>query len=149
MNIRERTIIDRPAVKVWPYIVNPEYFQKWNDKIVSMEARERFQLGQPFATHYKWRQKELQCLSVAVRIEEGHLLELRHSSLVGAAGSSDIEVVEQIVLEEKNGRTVVTKNVMIKHHDIPWVLVPLIWFITRFGKPVEEDRLKIMCESRP
>lgn len=147
MNIREKTIIDRPAVSVWPYIIKPEHFQKWNDKIAYMEARERFQLGLNFVTHYRWRQKELQCLSVAVKIEEGRLLELRHSKFVGAKVRHDMEVIESITLEERDHSSVVTKNVSIKNHGIPWVFIPLIWLISRFGRRVEEDSLKKMCEN--
>jgi len=91
----------------------------------------------------------LQCLSVAVRIEEGHLLELRHSDFVGTGARADMEVIERIVMEEENHHSVVTKNMIIKKHDIPWVLAPLIWFVSHFGKPVGEDKLKLMCESSP
>jgi len=147
MNIQQRTLIDRPAATVWPYIVNPGYFQKWNEKIVSMEARDVFRVGQSFVTHYKWGRKQLQCLSVATKMEEGRLLELRHSSFVGTGVNADMEVTERITIEERDHRSVVTKNVIIRNHRVPWVLIPLIWFITRFGKPVKEDSLKTMCES--
>jgi hypothetical protein len=148
MNIRERTIIDRPAREVWPYIINPDYFQKWNEKIASMDAREPFRLGQPFITRYLWKNKKLQCLSVAVEIEEGRLLELRHSNFVGPGVNPEMEVIERIELGRKDPRCMVTKNVSIKNHGIPSVFIPLFWFVSRFGKPVKEDRLKSMCESK-
>lgn len=147
MNLRERISIDRPPAHVWPYIINPDFYRKWNDKILHMEASGRFLLGQHFVTHYRWRQKELQCLSVAVKIEEGHLLELRHSKFAGAKVRPDMEVIERIVLEGHDRRSIVTKNTYVKKHGIPWVFIPLIWFISHFGKPVEENSLKLMCES--
>ena len=147
MHIRERTVIDRPAAKVWPFVVNPERFQEWNEKVSSMEAKGRFQLGQHFVTHYTWKKKQLQCQSVALRIEEGRLLELRHVSPIGAGVNREMEVTERVTLEDKGSRSVVTKDVYIKNHDIPWIFVPHIWLISRFGKPVGEDRLKSMCEG--
>jgi uncharacterized protein YndB with AHSA1/START domain len=55
MGIRERTTIARPAAEVWPYVIRPERFQKWNSKISSMETGGEFRLGQPFTTHYLWK----------------------------------------------------------------------------------------------
>jgi hypothetical protein len=148
MNIRERTIINRPARKVWPYIINPDYFQKWNEKISSMDARETFRLGQPFVTHYIWKNKRMQCLSVAVKIEDGRLLELRHSNFAGPGVNPGMEVRERVELERQDPRCIVHKNVSVKNHGIPWVFIPLFWFVSRFGRPVKEDRLKSMCESK-
>jgi hypothetical protein len=148
MNIRERTLINRPAGEVWPCIINPEYFQKWNEKIAWMDARDTFRLGQPFVTHYLWKKKKLQCLSVALKIEEKRLLELRHSNFVGPGVNPEMEVIERITLEEQGSGCMVTKNVSIRNHGISWVFIPLFWMVPRFGKPVKEDRLKAMCESK-
>lgn len=41
MHLIERTEVDHPAAKAWPMIVSPEFFQLWNDKVISMEAKER------------------------------------------------------------------------------------------------------------
>jgi hypothetical protein len=58
-----------------------------------------------------------------------------------------MEALERITLKERNGKTIVTKDVFIKNHGMPLILLPLIWFITRFGHPAEPDRLKVMCEK--
>ncbi len=147
MHIRERTVINRPAAEVWPYIITPEVFQTWNEKVSSMEAGGRFQLGQRFVTHYMWKKKQIQCQSVAVRIEEGRLLELQHTSPMGSGLNRDLEVIERFTLEERGAVSIVTKDVDFRHHDLPWFLVPLVWFVTRFGKPTGKDRLKEMCEG--
>jgi uncharacterized protein YndB with AHSA1/START domain len=147
MHIRERTVINRPALAVWPYIVTPERFQAWNEKVSSMEARGRFQAGQRFVTRYTWKDKQIQCQSVAVRLEEGRVLELRHASPIGRGLNRDLEVVERVTLEDRGACSVVTKDVYIKNHDLPWFLVPVAWFLTRIGKPVGKDRLKAMCEG--
>jgi uncharacterized protein YndB with AHSA1/START domain len=148
MNLRERTAIDRPAALVWHYIVTPELFQQWNDKIVAIEARGAFQLGQRFSTQYEMSRKPLQCWSQVTRLEEGHLLELRHGNCSGQGIRRDIEVVERVTLEEKDGHTIVTKDVTIRNSGVIWFVVPLIWFINRFGKPVGKDRLRELCEGK-
>ena len=147
MNIRERTVIERPAAEVWPFIITPEHFIRWNDKVLSMEAEGSFRLNQPFVTHYRWGRRELQCQTLATAIEEGRMLELRHTNCIGSGIRRDMEVVERVTLQERSGRTTVTKDVIIKNHDVPWPIIPLIWCITRFGRPAGKDRLKEMCEQ--
>ena len=147
MRIRERTEIRRPAVEVWPYVIQPENFQKWNTKIASMDASGAFRLGQPFTTHYLWKGKPLQCVSRATDIVDGRVLELRHSAPAGRGIRSDLDVTERVTLEESRGRTTVTKVVTIRNHGIPWFLMPLIWFVTRLGKPVGPDPLKSLLEG--
>lgn len=147
MRIRERTEIDRPAAHVWRFVITPELFLQWNDKVVEMEARGAFQPGQRFHTRYQMSGKQLQCWSAVTAIEEGRLLELQHGNCSGKGVHGDIKVIERITLEEKHGRTTVTKDVHMMNHGIPWFVVPLIWFITRFGKPVGKNRLKELCES--
>jgi hypothetical protein len=111
-----------------------------------MEAKGRFQRGQRFVTQYQWNRRQVQCWSVATAIEEGRLLELHHSNFLGRGVKAGMEVRERITLEEKDDRTVVTKHVRITNHGIPWIFVPLIWFVSRFGHAVKEDELKVLCE---
>ena len=146
MRILERTEIERPAKKVWSYVIKPEYFQKWNKNIVSMEARGEFRLGQPFTTHYKLGKKQTQCISVVTSLIEGKALELRHSNCVGTNVHPGMEAVERIILREHHGKTIVIKEVSIKNHGIPLIFVPIIWFVNRFGHSAEPDSLKLMCE---
>jgi uncharacterized protein YndB with AHSA1/START domain len=146
VTIRERTEIRRSAATVWPYVITPEHFQKWNGKIAAMEARGTFQRGQRFVTQYQWNRRQVQCWSMATTIEEGHLLELLHSNFQGRGVKAGMEVRERITLEEKGDRTLVTKHVKITNHGIPWIFVPLIWFVSRFGQPPKEDELKVLCE---
>uniref|UniRef100_C6DYB0 DUF3592 domain-containing protein n=1 Tax=Geobacter sp. (strain M21) TaxID=443144 RepID=C6DYB0_GEOSM len=58
-----------------------------------------------------------------------------------------MEVVERFDLQDKGDHTVVIKTITVKNHHIPLLFLPLIWFVTRFGKPVMPDRLKHLCES--
>jgi hypothetical protein len=147
MVLKERTEIDRPASHVWRYIVTTELFQQWNDKVIELDARGAFQLDQRFSTRYEMSRRQVQCWSRVTALEEGRLLELRHGNCSGQGIHRDIEVTERITLKEKGGRTIVTKDVIIKNSGTPWVFVPLIWFINRLGKPVQPDKLKSMCEG--
>ena len=147
MRLCQRTHIDRPAADVWPYVIRPEHFQKWNTKIRSMDATGTFQLGQPFTTHYEWKGKAVQCVSRATDIQDGRVLELRHSGLAGPGIRPDMHVTERVTLKEFAGRTTVTKVVTITNHGIPWFVMPLLWFVSQFGKPVGPDPLKSLCEA--
>ena len=147
MKIRERSDIARPALHVWPYIVTAEHFRVWNDKVIDLETQGEFRLGQTFHTGYRMSQHEIRCWSKVTALEPERLLELHHGNCTGQGLKRDIEVVERVTLEEKDGRTIVTKEVVIRNSGVPWFFVPLIWFVTRFGKPVGKDKLKALCEG--
>lgn len=149
MRISQRTIIDRPAERVWPYVIRPEAFKRWNAKISSMDATGEFRLGQPFTTYYQWRGKVIQCASVATAIEPARVLELRHTVPIGVGLRPDMEIRERVTLRERGRRTIVSKVVSITNHGIPWFFLPLIWFVTRFGAPTEPSPLKTLCEGDP
>lgn len=147
MKIREVTVIQRTPAEVWPWIAIPERFLQWNTNIVSMEAREKFILQQPFNSHYQLRGKPLQCLSTVTAIEENHVLELKHTNCIGPDVDSNIEVSERITLEEKGNHTEVVRTITVRNHHVPLIALPLIWFVSRFGKPTEPSRLKCLCEG--
>ena len=149
MRIRQRTLIDRPAAQVWRHVIRPESFRRWNDKISSLDAVGEFRVGQPFTTHYVWNGRRMQCASIATDIEEGRLLALRHSALVGPGIPPDLEIRQRITLEPRGGRTVVTKLVAIDNDGMPWYLRALVWVVSRFGAPTGPDPLKVLCEAEP
>lgn len=147
MRIREQTIIDRPVAVVWPFVATAESFCAWNDKITHMEATGPFRLGQRFATHYALHGPPTQFMTEVVALEEGRLLELRHASPFGQGVRVEMETIERVTLEDAGGRTVVTRDIDVRNHGLPWWARPLVWFVTRFGRPTGEDRLKKMCEG--
>jgi hypothetical protein len=146
MLLRDRSEIDRPAAVVWPFIVTAEHFRAWNDKIIDIEAQGELRIGQSFHTGYRMGKNEIRCWSKVSALEPRVLLELHHGNCAGQGLKRDIEVVERIRLEEKDGRTIVTKDVIVTNSGAPWFFVPLIWFITHFGKPSGKDKLKELCE---
>ena len=146
MKIRERHVVGRPAAMVWPYVIRPEHFAKWNTKIASIEATGEFRLGQPFTTHYRWNNKSIQCVTVPTELQPGRLLELRHSNLTGPDVRHDMEIYERITLREAGGHSFVTKVVTLRNHGIPWFFVPIVWFVANFGARVGPDPLKLLCE---
>jgi uncharacterized protein YndB with AHSA1/START domain len=146
MRIRERYAVDRPPTTVWPYIIRPELFARWNTKVSAMDATGEFRVGQPFTTHYRWNNKAIQCVTVATEIQPGRLLELRHSTLTGTGIRPDMEILERITLRGAGRGSTVTKVVTIRNHGMPWLFVPLVWFIANFGARVGPDPLKVLCE---
>lgn len=140
-------MIDRPVAPVWRHVIRPESFRRWNEKISGIDAVGEFRVGQPFTTHYEWRGKALQCASIATEIQEGRLLELRHTAPVGPGVPPNLEIRQRITLHPRGARTVVTKLVTIENDGMPWFLRALVWFVTRFGAPAGPDPLKVLCES--
>ncbi|MFP5211809.1 MAG: SRPBCC domain-containing protein, partial [Acidobacteriota bacterium] len=147
LRIVERSTINRPSESVWPYVILSEYFRRWNKKIVSMDAPDEFKVGQSFTTRYRMGSKEIQCLTTVAVVEENRLLEMRHANCMGESIGPDLEVVETITLQEKRGRTHVRKVVTVRNHSLPWLLIPIIWFVSRFGSPTEPNALKALCEG--
>lgn len=147
MKLHDRSEIGRPAAAVWPFIVTAERFRQWNDKIIDIEARGEFRLGQAFHTQYRMSGREMRCWSKVTALEPGRLLELRHGNCSGKGTPHALEVTERVTLEEQDGRTVVRKEITVRNHGVPWIIRPLIWFVTRFGKPVGKDKLKELCEG--
>jgi len=147
MRISQRTTIDRPVAQVWPHVIRPESFKQWNTKVGAMDATGEFRPGQPFTTHYQWKGKSLQFVSVATEVEPGRVLELRHTAPVGAGLRRDMEIRERVTLAPRGTRTVVTKVVTLTNHGMPWFWLPLVWFVTRFGARTDPDPLKVLCEG--
>lgn len=149
MTITERSRISRPASIVWRYLVTPELFLKWNPKVTYMDAAGAFHAGQRFSTRYIMSNREIQCISTVTTIVEHQALELQHRNCVGRNTHQDLEVTERFTLEENNGETTVTKEIIMRNHDIPWYFLPLVYLVTRFGKPTGPDPLKQLCEREP
>lgn len=148
VKLRERTEIARLPADVWPFIVTAELFRQWNEKIVDIEATGQFRQGQSFITRYRMSGREMQCLSKVIALEPGLLLELRHGNCSGKGMRRELDVVERITLSEKRGRTIVKKEVDLRNSGLPWFMIPVLWFINRFGKPVGRNKLKDLCEGR-
>lgn len=151
LKLVDKSLINAPPEKIWPYLITPEKFQKWNEKLVSLEARGTFILNQPFVTHYKLSKRETQCLSTTVRIETMRLIEFKHVSTFNSAGHNELEATERVTLYPKGNQTQVIKEVWIRNTGVPWylapIILPLIWFVNRFGKRKGEDLLKKLCEN--
>ena len=148
MKLYDRSEIDRPATHVWRYVVTPELFLRWNDKIVALEAAGPFRLGQTFHTQYRMSGREMRCWSKVTVLEPGLILELHHGNCSGQGARRGIEAIERVTLEEKDGRTIVRKEIDVRNARIPLLLRPLIWFVSRFGRPKGPDKLKELCECR-
>ncbi len=147
MRLLQKTKIEQPAYRVWKYVIKPEYFKKWNKKIDSMEAKDEFRLNQFFQTSYKWNNRQISCRSIAVSIVEKSLLELRHTDFLGINIKHEMIIVERVILNERKGKTTVTKDVSIRNHSIPLLIVPIFWLVNRFSSSKELDALDLLCKG--
>jgi hypothetical protein len=127
-------------------VIKPEKFMLWNKKIKGMSVTGQFTVNQFFATVYNWHGRQSQCKSIATRIIDGEMLELRHSDFLGKNMPHELVVLERITLQENKEVTVVTKDVFMKNHGLPFFLVPVFWFVNRFGWSPEPDHLQLLCE---
>lgn len=147
MKLSERIVVQRPVEEVWPFVVSSDQYPLWNSKIVSMEIEGDFQAGQRFLTHYQWKRKALQSETMVTRLIAYELLELHHTPHPANGMPRGMEVLERVRLKARGKRTVVYKEVVFRNHRIPWILRPLLWLVSTFGKPQEPNRLKTLCES--
>jgi hypothetical protein len=149
MKMTERSDINRSAAEVWPFVVTPEHFQKWNDKIVSMETQGRFAQGQAFATYYQMGKNGIKCTTNVTQVIEEQELVLHHTNCIGEKmlPGNNLDIVERVTLKNKGAKTVVIKEVTITNHHMNIFLAALVWFITHFGKRAGPDKLKQLCED--
>lgn len=85
-------------------------------------------------------------MSVVTSIVPGRVIEICHSNFVGPKVNPAMEAVEQIELKERRDKTLVVRRIAVKNHGVPFVFIPLLWFVSRFGHPTEPDPLKLLCE---
>jgi uncharacterized protein YndB with AHSA1/START domain len=147
MHLIERSTMNCPIRNVWHAITTPELILKWNDKILSINARGRLVLNRSFDMQCKLTSDTVTCTTVPTRLEEPYVLELTHGNVVGEKTPRDLKVIERFMLSEKNNVTHLRKDIWIRNHGIPFFVVPLIWLINRTGRPTGPDRLKELCEA--
>ncbi|EEF63452.1 SRPBCC family protein [Pedosphaera parvula] len=147
LRLRERSVIKRPIDVVWRYVTDPRRFVEWNKKLMPTGLPEAFRQGETFQSQYQWHGRSI---SGHTRVEQllPSVLKLHHSRFSGNGIRPDMEVIEEIQLTQKGVNTIVTKTVTIMNHGIPLFFVLIGWLIGNFGKRVEADYLKELCEKQ-
>lgn len=144
MIFTEEIVIDAPPDKVWEYVGSlacwslfhakaGEYRQvSSQDDGVGAVYEMEFRLGS--------KAKPTRCEIEEYRI--GTLISVRSEMIdVEKPGKPTYSAVMTFVLEDRGGETKVTETLDADFSDVPFWLKPLIWLISRIGKPVGETTL--------
>jgi hypothetical protein len=147
LRLRERSVINRPVDVVWRYVTDPHRFVKWNKKLLPTGLPEAFRQSETFESQYQWRGKSISSNTRVEQLLPSTVLTLHHDRFRGEGIRPDMEVIEEVRLTRKGINTIVTKTVIIKNHGIPLFFVLIGWLVGRFGRCVEADYLKELCEK--
>jgi uncharacterized protein YndB with AHSA1/START domain len=153
MKLKDEVVIDATSDKVWEYVGSPEMWPLFHVK--AGECRQiRHQsdvIGSLYDIEFRLGSKTsiTRCEIVDRRI--GRLISIR-STLPEPDGQSGRSLSAGITyeLEDQGWTTRVKEQIEFTSINIPPILRPLIWLISRFGRPTGETtlmRLKRMVEE--
>jgi hypothetical protein len=144
MTLNDEILIEATSDKVWEYVGSPEMWPLFHAKageckqvssqadVVGAQYDIEFRLGSKTAV--------TRCEIIDRRI--GGLIIVK-STLPDAnrQAGRPMSACMTYELEDLGRTTKVTEDIDISGASIPFILKPLIWFITRFGKPSGETTL--------
>ncbi len=151
MKLNDEILIEATSDKVWQYVGSPEMWPLFHAKageckqvssqadVVGAQYDIEFRLGSKIAV--------TRCEIIDRRI--GRLIIVK-STLPDRQTGRPMSACMTYELEDLGRTTKVTEDIDISGAAIPLLLKPLIWFITRFGKPSGETtlmRLKRVVEE--
>jgi uncharacterized protein YndB with AHSA1/START domain len=152
MILRDQIIIEKPAMEVWPYIENPERMMSWNPKIKKVTLASwdgRPGVGFRYGVLYEMSGKVGEMEAEVTTYEPPFRLVIRQT---GGRLSEKAYVEEIYELSEESGRTLLRQKVIMHHSGVNIFFRLLIFFITRFGRPVGKTyltTLKELVENKP
>jgi uncharacterized protein YndB with AHSA1/START domain len=149
MQVRESVHIAADPSTVWPFVADPTRQRLWNPKVVSVNrqqsgpvvSRERFEMV--YCMSGRQRQSQVE---VATCEPPRHVVFEHRSSWKGLEQIAQ----EAYQISESRGGVEVIQTIDLSQIAVPWPWRALIWFISRFGKAVEEpylERLKRAVEQ--
>ena len=144
MKLNEGVVIEATSDKVWEYVGSPEMWPMFHAKageckqvspqadVIGAQYDIEFRLGSKTAV--------TRCEIIDRRI--GRLIIVKSTlSDANRQTGRPISACMTYELEDLGRTTRVTEDIDISGASIPLILKPLIWFITRFGKPSGETTL--------
>ncbi len=153
MKLKDEVVIDAPSDKVWEYVGSPEMWPLFHVK--TGECRQASPqpdvIGSLYDIEFRLGSKTSRTRCEIVDRRIGRLISIR-STLPEPDGQSGRSLSACITYElEDQGRTTrVKEQIEFTSMSIPMICKPLIWLISRFGKPTGETtlmRLKKMVEE--
>jgi uncharacterized protein YndB with AHSA1/START domain len=150
MQIRESVHIAADPSAVWPFVADPSLQRLWNPKVVSVHReksgpvhlRERFEMVYRMSGQQRQSQVEVGASAPPHRVVFEHRLSWRGQEQIAQ---------EAYQISEGRGGVEVIQTIDLKQIRMAWPLRALLWFVTRFGKAVEEpylERLKRAVEQK-
>ncbi|MHC4990000.1 MAG: SRPBCC family protein [Planctomycetota bacterium] len=137
---------------IWPFVSDPILMSEWNAKIVAVKRPEGSELvsaGERFGMIFLMSGRERRTEVQVVECVKPQLVTYRHRLVDG--GDPPRFVTESYALQARgDGATRVTKKIDLSEAGIPRLMRPLLWFITRFGRRVEQpylEKLRAAVES--
>jgi uncharacterized protein YndB with AHSA1/START domain len=140
MKLREVIEIEAPPEDVWPLIADPQRMAAWHEKLLSVKrsAGGPVRLGDRFDATYTMSGRQRPTSVEVIRCQPPVALTLRHR-LVEAGPERFVD--ESYDLIPRGNATRLEQTVDFGHAGLPLWARALMWFISRFGAPVEESLL--------
>jgi hypothetical protein len=153
MRLKNEVVIDAPSDKVWEYVGSPEMWPLFHVK--AGECRQISPqpdvIGSLYDIEFRLGSKTSVTRCEIVERHIGRLISIK-SALPEPDGQSGRSLSACITyeLEDQGSTTRVKEQIEFTSINIPPILRPLIWLISRFGRPTGETtlmRLKKMVEE--
>lgn len=148
MKLVDAIEIDAAVTDVWPLVADPARHPQWNEKAraVTRDRSGPVSLGEQFEMTYAMSGRENISRVEVTDLQPSERAEFSHTIDDGRRVQ---RVVERYELQSQRDGTQLTQTVDMSGAGIPWLLKPLVWLITRIGKPQGEtvlERLKRIAE---
>ncbi len=147
MTIRDSVDINAPVDVVWLWVQNPENMGRWNPKVQKVTAMSPpYRLGYKYGIMYAMNNKVTEYSAEFVEFDPPFRLTIRLSTTMM---DQSFFVEEKYLLESRNNATHLSQEIVVHDSKVNVFWNILIWFITRFGKPVGErylEKLKSLVE---
>ena len=144
MKFREEIIIDAPSDKVWEYVGSLDCWSLFHSKVGECRqvSSQDDGVGAVYEMEFRLGSKPnpTRCEIEEYRI--GTLISVRSEMIDMDEREKPMHTaVMTFALEDRGMQTKVTETLDADFRAVPFWLKPLIWLITRLGKPVGETTL--------
>lgn len=146
MSMSESIKISARLDEVWPFVADPVGHVIWNEKVVDIrrDSDTTVQLGERFEMTYRMSGKDRESEVEVVVCDPPNEVHFRHQYRWKAQFHY---AVEKYRLRQHGEQVKVTQEIDMSESGIPWFFRVLIWFLSRFGKPVGQTNMERLKEA--
>lgn len=151
MRLVDSIRLNAEAAAVWPLLCNPARMAQWNDKIVAVDGPDRpLRIGERFSILYHMgrRSRHSQCEVVESLPFEKFVL---RTQLIDESNPRTAVITYELK-KDGGGRLLLRQSVDFRDAGLPWLILPLMWLLHRFGSPVSPgplQQLARLLDRRP